>query len=205
MKKKEHYFELTEKELNILSLFRVFDVKINFILQNAYFKAKNRFFSFSISEVSEDIFFIINKYFSKQNIDISLIKEINKNTWYENQKKILSIYKYNYFNESSKQVLQEKLAELVKISAKPIYLFRQIYNYFNENKIILPSYTSMQDYISSALKDEELRLIKIIETHSNDKLLYEIESLIKLKNLTYEISNLKKLPKDFKYKEIKRN
>lgn len=163
---KEHYFELTEKELNILSLFRVFDVKINFILQNAYFKAKNRFFSFSISEVSEDIFFIINKYFSKQNIDISLIKEINKNTWYENQKKILSIYKYNYFNESSKQVLQEKLAELVKISAKPIYLFRQIYNYFNENKIILPSYTSMQDYISSALKDEELRLIKIIETHS---------------------------------------
>lgn len=201
---KEHYFELTEKELNILSLFRVFDVKINFILQNAYFKAKNRFFSFSISEVSEDIFFIINKYFSKQNIDISLIKEINKNTWYENQKKILSIYKYNYFNESSKQVLQEKLAELVKISAKPIYLFRQIYNYFNENKIILPSYTSMQDYISSALKDEELRLIKIIETHSNDKLLYEIESLIKLKNLTYEISNLKKLPKDFKYKEIKK-
>jgi hypothetical protein len=94
LEERDIYFDLSKKELSVISLFRSFDVKINFMLQIAYFKAKNRFFSFEIEEIKDDLNYIIEKYFNNKNIDIESINNIGKNSWYENQKKILSIFKY---------------------------------------------------------------------------------------------------------------
>ena len=204
LEERDIYFDLSKKELSVISLFRSFDVKINFMLQLAYFKAKNRFFSFEIEEIKYDLNYIIEKYFNNKNIDIESINNIGKNSWYENQKKILSIFKYSYFDDTSRIKLEEKILNLVRISAKPIYIFKQIYNFLNETKIIIPSYSTMQDYISNALYEEESRLIKLIEKNSNSKFTEEIDNLLVEKNDSYEITFIKKPPKDFKYREMKK-
>lgn len=47
----ELYFEMTQSELDTLVQFGTIKTKVYFILQLAYFKAKNQFFTFSFVSV----------------------------------------------------------------------------------------------------------------------------------------------------------
>lgn len=62
------YFEMNQAELDALNQFGTIKTKVSFILQLAYFKAKNQFFTFTFDEVQSDVEYILTKFFKK--IDI---------------------------------------------------------------------------------------------------------------------------------------
>nr|BFD33545.1 Tn3 family transposase [Pigmentibacter ruber] len=201
---REIYFDLSHKENIALNKLRILNSKINFILQLGYFKFKYRFFSFKLNEVEEDIKFIVEKHFKNSILSIKKIQDVSKITSTENKKTILDIFKYKYFDKKDLEILEEKALNLVKISAKQKYIFRELFNFLDENKIIIPRYSYMQDFISKILLSEESRLINIIEENIDIGFSNELNKLIQLKqDKTYEITSLKHSPKDFKYGEIK--
>jgi len=57
----------------------------------------------------------------------------------------------------------EKAGQLVRISAKPIFLFRNLLQYLENRRIVVPGYSFMQDAVSQALADERARLTAILE------------------------------------------
>ena len=62
------YFELTQIQLDTLSQFGTIKTKVNFILQLAYFKAKNQFFTFTFDDVRADVDFVLAKFFKKTDV-----------------------------------------------------------------------------------------------------------------------------------------
>lgn len=68
------YFSLSQPEKDLLDLLRSVKSQAYFVLQLGYFKAKQRFFSFDLQEVLEDLQYVLNHCFSGVNLtDISPI------------------------------------------------------------------------------------------------------------------------------------
>src|SRR6266576_3644267 len=62
------YFELTQAELDIMGQFGTVRTKVHFILQLAYFKAKNQFFTFTFDGVRGDVDYVLAKFFKKTDV-----------------------------------------------------------------------------------------------------------------------------------------
>lgn len=62
-KERVQYFSLSQVEKELLYTLRSIKSKVYFILQLGYFKSKHLFFQFKLSEVQEDIQYILKVYF----------------------------------------------------------------------------------------------------------------------------------------------
>src|SRR5687768_11536392 len=60
---REAYLTLTSVEQAAMNEYRHSAVKIYFVLQLGYFKARTRFFTFGLEEVPDDVMYVVNRYF----------------------------------------------------------------------------------------------------------------------------------------------
>lgn len=143
------YFTMDADEYTLAHSHRSLDMKVFFIIQLGYFKAKRIFFSFTNNEIKKDLEFIKNKYFPTESISYTF--NIVKSTrWYQ-QQKILSLFSYHDFDANWKESLQERARRCVKISTRPIYMFKDLLDYLEKAKVVLPAYSTMQKIISKAI------------------------------------------------------
>ena len=61
-----YYFTLDPKEEAVMQELIYTHSKVHFILQLGYFKAKFRLFNFSITDVKEDLLYVMHRYFAKE-------------------------------------------------------------------------------------------------------------------------------------------
>lgn len=118
----------------------------------------------------------------------------------ENNQRILSLFGFLEYKQDSK--ILDHLIYLARRFICPITIFRELIAYLATRKIIIPSYTVMQDLITFATSVEEKRLSNTIE----QKLPKELNLLLE-RMLTHEkisgLNSFKKFPKNFKYKALK--
>ena len=75
-------FDLSEEDHKTIIDLPIEAVKIDYILQLGYFRAKNYFFNFTFQQVRQDVWFIINNYFP----DVPFPKkQISQYQHYQNQ------------------------------------------------------------------------------------------------------------------------
>lgn len=117
-----YYFSLTKEERDIANSHRALENRVFFILQAGYFKAKTMFFSFEFDEVQDDVRHILRQHFPFS-ADIHLDEPVLRQTKHAQQQKILVLYGHRACNAAERASLMEKARHVVKISAKPIYLF----------------------------------------------------------------------------------
>jgi len=119
--------------------------------------AKHLFFSFDFHEVDEDVQYVLKEHLNNSKIDD--LSSIGKGTRLKQQHLILELFNYRSCNVEERQRIEVKARKAATFYGKPIYIFREIMNYLSENRIIVPSYSSMQDMIGKAITDEQNRLI----------------------------------------------
>lgn len=198
----EFYFSVDSTELSVAFSYRTLIGQVFFILQLGYFKAKKMFFLPSYDEVKEDITFIKDKYFNHQ--ELSTILDVSKTTRWNQQQKILYLLQYQYFDDYWKLKLQEKGSQSVRISSKPEFIFKELFHYLEKSKVVLPSYSTMQDIISKILIEEKQRLCTIAAKHISIDTEKALQDLITREDKSYLLTSVKKEPKSFQYKQIKR-
>lgn len=108
---REIYFALNEEEASMLSTFHTINIKVFFILQLGYFKAKHRFFQFDLQKVAVDIGFIGKKHYQKQTFS----SIISRGRIYHQRKMILKYYQYQECSEKILDKLKEQFIELLKL------------------------------------------------------------------------------------------
>jgi len=195
------YFFLNHAEKEIVDTHRSYQSKLYFILQLGYFKAKNMFFVFNFSMVRDDAQHILIQYFHE--IDEVPEHDIPKMTSIDMQKKIIGLFGYRLCDQTIKAVLQIKVIQLAKVCTKPIYIFKELVNYLENQKIVLPGYSFLQEeVIGKALTNERFRLESAIEEKITPEIKALLKSLLKTENDIYALTILKKEPKDFSYKEM---
>lgn len=200
----EWFFELTQQELSVLDTAATTETKIDAILQLGYFKAKQSFFAWTFNSVQSDFDYIRHRYFDSV---ITTKATIGRKAKYNNQQWVLSLFGYALFSkEKHSERLSEKIHNTARLSTDPFFMFQEILTWFEENKLVLPGYTTLQDMISNALYAEQKRISSIINTQLTDVEISSVLQLLEQQEGHFRITSLKKEPKNFKpkaiYKEI---
>lgn len=119
------------------------------------------------------------------------------------QQKILGLLGYRLCDQATRESLQIKAIRLVKVCTKPTYIFKELVNYLENQKIVLPGYSFLQEeVIGKALTNERSRLESAIKEKITPEIKALLKSLLKTESNLYALTILKKEPKDFSYKEI---
>lgn len=197
------YFELHGSESELLEFSGSTKTKTDVILQLGYFKAKNKFFQYRYDDVKLDIDYILNQYFEVQLDKVSISREIKR----KNQNRILNHLGFQYFRKTKHgKPLLAKARELSRVSANPVFIFRELIEFVYKEKMTTPGYTTLQDIISKALSSEQQRIKRILGKQLSPEEEKDIFQLIQRKDSFYAITSLKKMPKNFKqtaiYQEI---
>ena len=87
---------------------------------------------------------------------------------------------------------------------KPIYIFRELKHYLEEHRIVAPPYSFMQNTVGAAITLEQNRLGKIVRDELQPSAVEALTRLLDDSEGLYEITLLKREPKDFSASEIKR-
>jgi TnpA family transposase len=197
------YFSLSQSEQELLELFRSIKSQVYFILQLGYFKAKHLFFIFTFNEVKDDFEYVVNQYFPSRQIE-EVFKVIDKQTRLKQQRLILKLYNYRSCGKDERLELELKAQQSAIVYSKPVYIFREMINYLTREQIVLPGYSLMQDTVSKAMTYEQNRLTNIIHTRLQLSELEAFKKLLEDSTGLYEITQLKREPRDFSLTEIKR-
>ena len=148
--------------------------QIHFILQLGYLKATSQFFNDKFDSMRNDIEFIIAKYFKDEKLNINAISSPSQKTCQSNQLLIAKELGYKIDISVITKQLQKMLESKIKLSGNPIYLFHEVLNYSAQNKMMLLSYSTLQDLIGKQITDNEKILSKLLMqylTHLDWKLI----------------------------------
>ncbi|AMO55103.1 DUF4158 domain-containing protein [Endozoicomonas montiporae] len=195
------YFTLTASERTALTQFSNTKTRIYFILQLGYFKARQQFFNFSLDEVISDALFIVSTYYS-ESAAWSISGRISRDYVRVQRQTILSLYGYRSCTSKFAPEIQVHMEDMLRHYPKGHSAFRQALAYFDHQKIIIPSYTTLQDIFSQAFAAEDKRLSTIIESIPSS-VSDELAALIHREDGITALNIIRADQKDFQYTAVK--
>ena len=201
---RRNYFALPNVILKQIQLknynYRKTSSKLYFILQFGYFQAKNIFFNFNnYNERSDDVKFIMQHYLPNDQIPNKLP---TKKQQIKIKRYLLKFYGFNNATIAINRLISYRVATLAKIIQDPSAICLEVIQSIKDHKMILPSYSRLQDQIGAGLKKEEKRLIKLTKRYLTRRTNNAINNLFKVDRAFYNITELKFDPKYFKKKEM---
>ena len=194
------YFALSPTEKASLEQLHSIKSRIYFILQLGYFKSHHLFFVFDLPDVEEDARYVQTRYFPDCQLDDL---DITKVTRLRQQRVILELSRYRTCDAEQRQALATKARQAAMVSAKPIYIFRELMHFLAEHRIVAPGYSFMQDTVGQALTHEQDRLSAILSQYLSAADVANLHRLVEDSPGLYEITQLKREPRDFSASEIK--
>ncbi len=150
----------------------------------------------------DDIRYILQQHFP----GISEIRRqalILRQTRHAQQQKILALYGYRACQDAERAHLADQARQMVRVSAKPLYLFQALMRYLEAQHIVVPGYSVLQDIVSRALAAERQRLTTLIDRALDPVTRAALDALYVNREGVYAITALKHEPKDFSLKELK--
>jgi hypothetical protein len=157
-----HYFALTAQERAVADGHYSLTSRVLFILQAGYFKAKAQFFLFEIDEVANDVKHVLQQHYPQFH-DVPLKSAVFKQTRHAQQRKLLELYDYRACVGAERAALVAKADHVVRISAKPIFVFQALVQYLETHRVVAPGYSFLQDVVSRALGKERGRLTSLLD------------------------------------------
>lgn len=196
-----HYFALSAQEQLLMTTLHTFGSRIAFILQLGYFKASQQFFTVDNAAITDDVAWIHQTYFPQ--VDLPRIL-ISKSTRLKQQALILQLGGYRLCEAAERDLLQKRAQQAVRLSSKPIFVLRNLRDYLAEQKIVAPGYTMLQDIISVVLSAEQQRLGGLVQSQLSAEDTSALLQMLANPQGLYEITRIKREPKDFGEKEMRR-
>lgn len=97
-----------------------------------------------------------------------------------------------------------KAQQAARVCGKPIYVFRELVHHLEEQRLVAPGYSVMQTVVGQSITYEQNRLSTVVQRHLSETDTDALNRLLEDAPGLYEITQLKREPKDFSLSEIKR-
>jgi TnpA family transposase len=194
------HFELLPEEHAVIEE-RTPAVGIILALELGYFKAKHRFFSYELGAVSQDLGHLRALYFSK--LDLTRLRLPAKTTRVALNKVVLKLTGYRPCDAQAMQALEKRARQIAKRSAQPQYILRETLQFLENERIITPQYTTLQDVIGRVVSYERSRVVGLLKKTIPRRIKQKLNELLTADDSLYQISALKKEARDFSRRELK--
>lgn len=198
---REHYFDMSPAEMASVQT-RTQGVGVFQALELGYFKAKRQFFTFQAADVQVDLRHIANRHF--WGIDTTDMRLPVAKTRTRIQQSILELCAYRTFGATAAAELTNKLLRTAAISTHPVYLLREALQHLESQRIVAPSYSTLQDLIGAVLEREGMRVTQIMDAYMPADVRKTLDDLLQGEDgdmLTFNA--IKSEPKSFSIKELR--
>jgi len=199
---REEFFSMDESVKKFTYRLNKFEAKVYFVLLLGYFRAKPLIYDFSASEVTEDLEYVLNKYFNGKQLKQFKLSQQFKIRLMNRLLEHLGFIRYK--PGKHKAELIKRLTHTAKIQIDPRYILDDCISYFSQNRIVLPGYTTILDLITNVIISERKRINKIFNISLPDGTKSTLLGILNSKDKFTELSKLKKPSNDFSVSEIKR-
>ena len=157
------------------------------------------------SSIVQDATYIRDRYFPDLGLGLEDgLLEINKRTRLKHQRLILELCRYRYCDAALREHLQRKARQAARVCSMPVYIFRELMLFLAEERAVAPGYSFLQDTVGQALTHEQERLMGLIRSRLTTHEIGALDALLADTTGLYEITQLKRQPRDFSRREIKR-
>jgi hypothetical protein len=78
---------------------------------------------------------------------------------------ILALCQYRFCDEEARRQLRTKAQHAARVSSKPVYLLRVLLQYLEEQRIVVPGYSLLQETLGDALTQEQARVSAVLHHH----------------------------------------
>lgn len=100
---------------------------------------------------------------------------------------ILGLLGFQDDSDKTNELMIKKSQILVQKIVNPPEIFSELKNMLEKNPIVLPPYSRLQDTIGFALKNEESRIIKILQNNLTSAIEQSLNALLKIENILNKI------------------
>src|SRR3990167_2920789 len=201
---RSHYFLLPEQVLDSLKIRhknpKDTSTKLWFILQYGYFMARHQFFCIRYANISDDVAFIMSQYLPNDHTPQQLPSRRIQATV---KLRILQWMGYSENVERALQLATEKVSHLAMRTSRLTEIFTETIKHLDNEKMVLPAYSQLQDVIGAALKSEQYRLSDATERSITSDAIEALQNLFAQDDGIYRITELKVDAKSFQTKEMK--
>jgi TnpA family transposase len=195
------YLSLSEAELALALSRSSPQAQICCALQIGYFKAKHAFFRFTWSEAEDDVAFVLNRYFDNEVFEP---KAITKHENYAQRSLIVELFSYRLWSADFLPQLRQQVTQIIRRDVTPGFVVAELVVWLNEQKIVRPGYTTLQDLISEALSVERRRLGDLLTAVLDDPTKSALAQLLERDDTLSELAALKQDAKDFGWRQMVR-
>lgn len=140
----ELYFTLNKSEQTALDRYTKIKTRVYFILQLGYFKAKQQFFNFDFENAQHDTRFILRSYY-RSRTDLTLVGRLSRNYTSAQKQAILALFNYRDWSSRYEHQVESHICELLRYYPKGHNALRQLLGYFDNQRIVIPTYRKLQD------------------------------------------------------------
>jgi hypothetical protein len=176
--------------------------KVDYILQLGFYRAIGNFFLFSFQKVKADVEFIMQLYFPGEPFPK---KQVSKNHHYQNRCAVMNQFGLRDADAGFQSQLLKEAKALAKRHVLPRFVMEELLSYCQLQNVLRPAYSSLQDIVSIALREERKRLVNKLYTDADKGLRGQLDKLLDNDELFYNLTLLKKDQKDFSTTEIKKS
>lgn len=177
-------------------------VAAQLILQLGYFKAKRQFFNYSLENAANDLHHIQGQYFP--GMSVASMKMLSRPTQSFQHQVILKLFGYHNCDSAAKDELERKAQRVAMLSTQPLYILRESLKYLENQRIVAPTYTFLQDMVGKVVTHERNRITQLLSHALTPLLKTQLDTLLTADEQVYRINALKREPKDFGYNELRR-
>src|SRR3990167_3144124 len=188
---RRHFFSLPIDVLSSLKIAKFngknTSTKLYFFLQYGYFKAKHQFYNIQYDDIKTDVSFIMNNFMPNDNVPTQLpTRKIQSHT----KNKILQLMQFSDDMTKTDELVLEKASALSRATQNPQEIFEECIKYLEDNKMVLPSYSRLQDTIGASLKGEDRRIIDMVKQDLTQSACDALQNLFKSDESFYFITEL---------------
>lgn len=197
---REVFFDLDESERKFVNTkASINKTRATLVFQLGYFKASGLFFDNIIfDEYSDDFKFITKNTLGE--IDLKFKGKLGYDSRIKQIKDIAGFIGFTSWKDSDKNKVENHLLNLLRSHANPKDALRELLIYFENQKIILPTYRNLQDLFTSCISIENSRLQGVVALIP-DTIDRQIYKLINTETIT-DLSEIKSDQKGFQLQFI---
>jgi Domain of unknown function (DUF4158) len=179
-----------------------FPVAAHFVLQIGYFKAKQQVFVYEQGAVLNDLHHIVERHFPDR--EPAALNLLSKSSRLKQQQIILKLARYRFCDDAAQEELKCKAQRSVRLSPQPVFLLREMLQHLSQERIVAPAYKSLQDMVGRVISGERDRVSQMLGRTLKPEIQKQLDKLLEADEYLYRVSALRKEPKDFSHKELRR-
>lgn len=194
------FLSLSESELALVSCRPSLHAQIYCALQIGYFKAKRAFFRFDWCDVEDDSAFVLSRYFNGEPFEP---ESITKHEYYSQRERIVLLFSYRLWATNYLPQLMQQAEQIVRRDVTPGFVATELIVWLNEQKIVRPGYTTLQELISNVLSTERQRLGNLLLDELDDSARTALVQLLVRDDTLSKLAGLRQDAKDFRWRQMK--